>query len=202
MSDLQVVNEASKFRYRSGGYYHCGRLTVRAPYGAVGHGAHYHSQSVESFYAHVPGIKVCILLRAYWHLGSSTYIQCMYTTLTEGVREREQELCQEILRVQRNLIKHSLSKVVSLFITGSMQGIRSLVNTHGTLIHSLNSHSFLLIAARPAVPVATITVIPSLKIAVSPIKLYLSLTVEYSKSLWSFHNKETSYKVYLYLYTW
>lgn len=57
----QVVNEASKFRYRSGGYFHCGRLTVRAPYGAVGHGAHYHSQSVESFYAHVPGIKVCQL---------------------------------------------------------------------------------------------------------------------------------------------
>lgn len=52
------MNEASKFRYRSGGSYHCGRLTVRAPYGAVGHGALYHSQSVESFYAHVPGIKV------------------------------------------------------------------------------------------------------------------------------------------------
>lgn len=53
----QVVNEASKYRYRSGGLYNCGRLTVRAPYGAVGHGGHYHSQSVESFYTHVPGIK-------------------------------------------------------------------------------------------------------------------------------------------------
>jgi len=31
---------------------------VRAPCGAVGHGAHYHSQSVESFFAHVPGLKV------------------------------------------------------------------------------------------------------------------------------------------------
>ena len=54
----QVVNEASKFRYRSGGHYDCGRLTIRSPYGAVGHGALYHSQSVESFYAHIPGIKV------------------------------------------------------------------------------------------------------------------------------------------------
>ncbi len=54
----QVINEASKYRYRSGGLYDCGRLTVRAPYGAVGHGGHYHSQSVESIYAHVPGIKV------------------------------------------------------------------------------------------------------------------------------------------------
>jgi 2-oxoisovalerate dehydrogenase E1 component beta subunit len=33
-------------------------LTVRAPYGAVGHGGHYHSQSPEAFFCHVPGIKV------------------------------------------------------------------------------------------------------------------------------------------------
>lgn len=33
-------------------------LTIRAPYGAVGHGGHYHSQSPESFFCHVPGIKV------------------------------------------------------------------------------------------------------------------------------------------------
>jgi len=54
------VNEAAKYRYRSGGLFDCGRLTVRAPYGAVGHGGHYHSQSVESFFAHIPGIKVVI----------------------------------------------------------------------------------------------------------------------------------------------
>lgn len=57
-SSIQVVNEVSKYRYRAASLYDCGRLTVRSPYGAVGHGAHYHSQSVESYYAHVPGIKV------------------------------------------------------------------------------------------------------------------------------------------------
>ena len=56
------MNELSKYRYRSGGLYHCGRLTVRAPYGAVGHGGHYHSQSVEGFLSHIPGIKVEIAL--------------------------------------------------------------------------------------------------------------------------------------------
>jgi len=56
----QVVNEASKFRFRSGNEFHCGQLTIRAPCGAVGHGALYHSQSVESFFTHVPGIKVVI----------------------------------------------------------------------------------------------------------------------------------------------
>ena len=31
----QFVNEASKYRYRSGGAFDCGRMTVRAPYGAL-----------------------------------------------------------------------------------------------------------------------------------------------------------------------
>ncbi|XP_070047984.1 2-oxoisovalerate dehydrogenase subunit beta 2, mitochondrial-like isoform X2 [Nicotiana tomentosiformis] len=56
----QIVNEAAKFRYRSGNQFNCGGLTIRAPYGAVGHGGHYHSQSPESFFCHVPGIKVVI----------------------------------------------------------------------------------------------------------------------------------------------
>lgn len=36
-------------------------LTIRSPYGAVGHGGHYHSQSPEAFFCHAPGIKVCLL---------------------------------------------------------------------------------------------------------------------------------------------
>ncbi|CAH9073050.1 unnamed protein product [Cuscuta epithymum] len=56
----QIVNEAAKFRYRSGNQFNCGGLTIRAPYGAVGHGGHYHSQSPEAFFCHVPGIKVVI----------------------------------------------------------------------------------------------------------------------------------------------
>lgn len=56
----QIVNEAAKFRYRSGNLFDCGKLTIRAPCGAVGHGALYHSQSVEGFFAHCPGIKVVI----------------------------------------------------------------------------------------------------------------------------------------------
>ncbi|KAJ1917133.1 hypothetical protein H4219_003394 [Mycoemilia scoparia] len=54
----QIVNEASKYRYRSGGMYDCGGLTIRAPCSAVGHGALYHSQTPEAYFAHTPGIKV------------------------------------------------------------------------------------------------------------------------------------------------
>jgi 2-oxoisovalerate dehydrogenase E1 component beta subunit len=35
----QIVNEAAKYRYRTGNQFNVGGLTIRAPYGAVGHGA-------------------------------------------------------------------------------------------------------------------------------------------------------------------
>ena len=54
----QLVNEAAKFRYRSGNQFDCGGLTIRTPCGAVGHGALYHSQSPEAYFAHTPGLKV------------------------------------------------------------------------------------------------------------------------------------------------
>lgn len=56
----QIVNEAAKFRYRSGNQFDCGKLTIRAPCGAVGHGAHYHSQSPEAYFCHTPGLRVVI----------------------------------------------------------------------------------------------------------------------------------------------
>ncbi|VVT57573.1 uncharacterized protein SAPINGB_P005763 [Magnusiomyces paraingens] len=54
----QIVNEAAKYRYRGAGSYNVGGLTIRMPCGVVGHGAMYHSQSGEAFFAHSPGIKV------------------------------------------------------------------------------------------------------------------------------------------------
>ena len=54
----QIVNEAAKFRYRSGNQFNCGSLVFRTPCGAVGHGALYHSQSPEAYFTQVPGLKV------------------------------------------------------------------------------------------------------------------------------------------------
>eukprot|EP01120_Amphizonella_sp_Union-15-10_P017208 TRINITY_DN9495_c0_g1_i1.p1 TRINITY_DN9495_c0_g1~~TRINITY_DN9495_c0_g1_i1.p1 ORF type:complete len:378 (-),score=56.49 TRINITY_DN9495_c0_g1_i1:22-1155(-) len=56
----QLVNEAAKFRYRSGNEFDCGGLVVRAPYGAVGHGGLYHSQSPEAYFCHTAGLKVVV----------------------------------------------------------------------------------------------------------------------------------------------
>lgn len=55
----QIVSEAARLHYRSAGGWSC-PLVIRAPYGGGIHGALYHSQSVESFYAHVPGLKVVV----------------------------------------------------------------------------------------------------------------------------------------------
>ena len=56
----QIVNETAKFRYRSGGQFSCGSLTIRTPYGGGIAGGHYHSQSPEAFFSHIPGLKVVV----------------------------------------------------------------------------------------------------------------------------------------------
>lgn len=53
----QIMNEAAKFRYRSGGDFAC-PIVIRAPYGGGIHGALYHSQSIEAVFTHTPGLKV------------------------------------------------------------------------------------------------------------------------------------------------
>jgi len=55
----QIVSEAARIHYRSNGDFSV-PMVVRAPYGGGVHGALYHSQSVESLFAHVPGLKVVI----------------------------------------------------------------------------------------------------------------------------------------------
>lgn len=55
----QIVQEAARFCYRSGGEWPVG-MVIRAPYGGGVGGGLYHSQSVEALFAHVPGLKVVI----------------------------------------------------------------------------------------------------------------------------------------------
>ncbi|HEX4744682.1 MAG TPA: alpha-ketoacid dehydrogenase subunit beta [Candidatus Limnocylindria bacterium] len=55
----QIVDEAARIRYRSNGGFGV-PLVIRMPWGGGVHGGLYHSQSVEAFYAHVPGLKVVV----------------------------------------------------------------------------------------------------------------------------------------------
>ena len=53
----QLVSEAARMYYRTNGDYPV-PMVIRAPYGGGVRGGLYHSQSVEAFFAHVPGLKV------------------------------------------------------------------------------------------------------------------------------------------------
>jgi 2-oxoisovalerate dehydrogenase E1 component beta subunit len=55
----QIVNEAARIYYRSNSEYNV-PLVLRIPYGGGMGAGLYHSQSIEAFFAHVPGLKVVI----------------------------------------------------------------------------------------------------------------------------------------------
>ena len=55
----QLVSEAARMYYRTNGDYSV-PIVIRAPYGGGVRGGLYHSQSVEAFFAHVPGLKVIV----------------------------------------------------------------------------------------------------------------------------------------------
>ncbi|KAF8136501.1 pyruvate dehydrogenase [Boletus edulis] len=59
-ASIQIVNEAAKYRYRAGGQFSIGGLTIRTPTMAVGHGGLYHSQSPEGFFVGASGLKIVI----------------------------------------------------------------------------------------------------------------------------------------------
>lgn len=100
----QLVNEAAKYRYRSGNEFNCGKLTVRAPYGTVVHGALYHSQSPEAYFIHTPGLKVVVprgpkqakglLLASIRHPDPVIFLEpkALYRSAVDQVPEGEYEL--------------------------------------------------------------------------------------------------------------
>ncbi len=53
----QLVSQAAKLRYRSGGQFHA-PMVVRMPAGGGVKGGHHHSQSPETHFVHTPGLKV------------------------------------------------------------------------------------------------------------------------------------------------
>ncbi len=53
----QLFNELSSFHYRSNGEWNC-PVVIRTPVGGYIQGGPYHSQSIEAFLSHCPGLKV------------------------------------------------------------------------------------------------------------------------------------------------
>jgi 2-oxoisovalerate dehydrogenase E1 component len=55
----QLFNELASLYYRANGEFHC-PVVLRMPYGGYIQGGPYHSQSIEAFLAHAPGLKVVV----------------------------------------------------------------------------------------------------------------------------------------------
>jgi pyruvate dehydrogenase E1 component beta subunit len=55
----QMINHAGRLRHRTRGRLHC-PMVLRAPFGGGIHAPEHHSESTESLFAHMPGIRVVI----------------------------------------------------------------------------------------------------------------------------------------------
>ena len=56
-SMMQIRNEVATMRYRSNGAWKC-PFVMRVPVGGYIHGSLCHSQSIDGYFAHLPGIKI------------------------------------------------------------------------------------------------------------------------------------------------
>lgn len=55
----QLFNELASYHYRANGQWNC-PVVIRMPYGGYIQGGPYHSQSIEAYLSHTPGLKVVI----------------------------------------------------------------------------------------------------------------------------------------------
>ena len=56
---MQIRNELAMMRYRSNNKWSC-PVVLRIPCGGYIHGSLYHSQNIEAYFAHIPGLKICM----------------------------------------------------------------------------------------------------------------------------------------------
>lgn len=86
----QIINEVAKMRYRTGNQYSAA-MVIRTPYGGGIRGGHYHSQSPEALFLHIPGLCVVVPSGPYNAKG----------LLTSAIRANDPVLFLEPKRIYR-----------------------------------------------------------------------------------------------------
>jgi len=86
----QILNEVAKMRYRTGNQFSAA-MVIRTPYGGGIRGGHYHSQSPEALFLHIPGILVVVPSGPYNAKG----------LLTAAIRSNDPVLFLEPKRIYR-----------------------------------------------------------------------------------------------------
>ncbi len=123
----QIVSELAKFRYRSGGLFKT-PVVIRTPYGAGVRGAHYHSQSPETYFVHTAGLKVVIPSGPYDAKG----------LLTSAIRDPDPVIFLEPKRIYR-AFKEDVPEGEYLIPFGQAnimnEGEDLTILSYGTMVH-------------------------------------------------------------------
>ena len=123
----QLIGEASRARYGTGGSVGV-PLVVRSPYGGGVRGGLYHSQSVEAYFAHAPGLKVVVPATPYDSKG----------LLKSAVRDEDPVIFLEHKRTYR-LVRGEVPDVEYTLPIGKaevkLEGGDLSVVTYGLMVH-------------------------------------------------------------------
>jgi len=123
----QIIGEAARVRYGSKGSLSA-PMVIRAPYGGGVRGGLYHSQSVETFFAHTPGLKVVAPATPYDAKG----------LLKSSIRDEDPVIFLEHKRTYR-LVQGEVPDHEYLVTLGEadvkMEGDDVTVFTYGLMLH-------------------------------------------------------------------
>ncbi|UCZ54470.1 alpha-ketoacid dehydrogenase subunit beta [Bacillus shivajii] len=127
----QIVSHAARMRYRTRGQFEV-PMVIRTPYGAGIRGPELHSESVETFFAHTPGLKVVVPSNPYDAKGLlASAIEekdpVIFLEPTKLYRAFKEEVPEELYRVplgKANVIKEGAD--LTIFAWGAM--VREALN--------------------------------------------------------------------------
>ena len=159
----QVINHASRIRNRTRGRYHV-PMVIRIPYGGGIRALEHHSESVETYYVHTPGLKVVVPSTPYEAKG----------LLLSAIRDPDPVIYLEPKRVYRAIKEEVPDEEYTIPIGQAnivQEGKDLTVITYGSMLRTVkqalekmgNKYSVEVIDLRSLSPLDTDTIIKSVE---------------------------------------